>query len=877
MSNRENQSVCCEIPFKPLERIKERIELGKSDSNAAYFDALMYGCEFICKMTACLLVASITNDQDKSRYRFEYLLVRADGLGDWFDSIQKLLTGPSSTLMDAGVKGVHLELTSKATNGDWQFAACEALYDALSLVSEHQDSFPKKTQLLRWFSDFARLRNKTRGHGAVSLTKTDHLCCLLERSFSLMESNLSIFKFPMAYVRRNISGKYRVSLIGGERTPFEYLKKSKDVSLEDGVYVAFEELRQCSLMVSDADLQDFYLPNGGFSDKHFEMLSYQSGNTIQQPSLPYLRPVDKLLGSITEGAPDLDIIGNVYSNIPSAPIDYIERRELENVLTAQLSAKDRHPIVTMDGRGGIGKTSTALHVVRNLIEKKECPYSMVIWFSARDVDLLPEGIKEVRPAGVTIDDFAKSFVDWVSQLKLCKTDFKDNKEVLANALANGSEDREPILFVFDNFETVVSPEEAYKWIDSFVRSPNKVLITTRVRGRFKADFPVNVRGMADDESRRLIELASSRLGIRNRLSDELIDSVVEESSGHPYVIRIMMGEIAKSNNVKKVERVIAARDDVLDALFERTYRKLAPAAQRIFLTLSGWKSLVPELAVEAVMIRPESEIRDVQSAIDELVDYSFVERMENGEGETFLSVPLVAQVFGKKKITTSPHRGGIRSDLDLLLQFGAIARSSIDVSFRDRLRVLFANIDKHLSSGENKIEDFRSVIEYVARTYPQAWRYLADVYRDSDNRMAEYLEKYVESDGVDDINAWCCLRDLYAKMNRPCDMLNTLSKVVVSPSASLYEISDAINRANSIISRNKELIERADRRQILKEMAESIERHIKECSANDLSRLAWLYLNIGDSKKARETAELGIKKDAFNYHCANILEKMGSS
>ena len=874
MINQEDQSSCCEMPFKPLERIKERIELGKADSNAAYFDALMYGCEFICKMTACLLVASITNDQDKSRYRFEYLLVRADGLGDWFDSIQKLLTGPSSTLMDVGVKGVHLELTSKAANGDWRFAACEALYDALSLVSEHQDSFPKKTQLLRWFSDFARLRNKTRGHGAISLKKTDSICVSLEKAFQLMERNFSLFKFPMAYVRRNISGKYKVSLIGGNSIPFEYLKSSKDIALDDGVYVAFDELRQCSLMVSDADLQDFYFPNGGFGERHFEMLSYQSGNTIQQPSLAYLRPVDRLLGSITGGASDLDIIGNVYSNIPSAPIDYIERHELENVLIKQLSANDRHPIVTMDGRGGIGKTSTALHVVRNLIGRNECPYHMVIWFSARDVDLLPEGIKEVRPAGVTIDDFAKSFVGWASRLSLCKTDLKDAKDVLANALANGSEEGEPILFVFDNFETVVSPEETYMWIDSFVRSPNKVLITTRVRGRFKADFPVNVKGMADDESRRLIELASSRLGIRDRLSDELVDSIVEESSGHPYVIRIMMGEIAKSTNVKKVERVIAARDDVLDALFERTYRKLAPAAQRIFLTLSGWKSLVPELAVEAVMIRPESEIRDVQSAIDELVDYSFVERMENAEGETFLSVPLVAQVFGKKKITTSPHRGGIRSDLDLLLQFGAIAKNGVDVSFRDRLRVLFSNIEQHLLSGKNTIEDFRSVIEYVARTYPQAWRYLADIYRDSDDRMTEYLEKYVESDGVDDINAWHCLHDLYAKKNRPCDMLNTLSKIATSPSASLHDISDAINRANSIISRNKELIEREDRRQILKEMADSIERHIKECSANDFSRLAWLDLNIGDSRKARETAELGIEKDPFNYHCVNLLEKM---
>ena len=203
MSN-EQKSSCGEVAFKPLVRIKERIELGKSDSNVAYFDALMYGCEFVCKMTACILVASIANDQDKSRYRFEYSLVRADGLGDWSDSIQKLLTGPSSTLMDHGAKEVQIELTNKVAMGDWRYVASNALYEALSLVSDCKEPFPKKIQLLRWFSDFARLRNKTRGHGAISLTKTDSICNSLERAFLLMASNLSIFKFPMAYVRWEI-------------------------------------------------------------------------------------------------------------------------------------------------------------------------------------------------------------------------------------------------------------------------------------------------------------------------------------------------------------------------------------------------------------------------------------------------------------------------------------------------------------------------------------------------------------------------------------------------------------------------------------------------------------------------------------------------
>ena len=857
-----------------VRRMRERIELARSDSNSEYFYALMYGCEFICKIAASLLVAAIPNDQDRSRYRFEYMLVRADGVGEWAEAMQKLLIGPTSTLMDDVMREPQKELTQKITKGDWRYETCELLYSVLCEVLGITEPMPVKVQLLRWFIDFAQLRNKTRGHGAIGISKIDKICIPLARSFDLMASNLSVLKFPIAYLRRNLSGKYRVSLIGGVDTPFLPLKSSTEYSYEDGVYAYFGKLMACSLLSSDADLSDFYLPNGGFGDKFFDCLSYQTGNTLRSPSFRYLKPADKLPGSITEGMSELDVVGNVFSNIPAAPVDYIVRPMLEDALLKQLILTKAHPIVTMDGRGGIGKTSTALHVVHKLVNDPSCPYNLVLWFSARDVDLMPEGVKEVRPGGITIDDFAKAFVEWTFSISATNNRDITCKDRLAEALSSGINGCTSILFVFDNFETVVSPEETYRWIDSFLRLPNKVLITTRVRGKFRADFPLNVKGMEDEESRNLIVRSAQRLGIVNQLTSDLVDSIVDESGGHPYVIKIMVGEIAKHPNVRSVSRVIAARDDVLDALFERTYRSLTPAAQRIFLMLSGWRSVVAELAVEAIMIRPESEIRDVQKAIDELVDYSFVERIENVMGETFLSVPLVAQVFGKKKVVISPHRGGIKADLELLMKFGAVGKGGLDVSSGFRLRTLFTNIDRCLAANTNTIEDFRYVIEYVARIHPQAWKYLADVYKGSDERMIEYLEKYLESDGVDDINAWRCLYDLYRKMNRPCDMLNVLSKIATSTSAGVYEISDAIGRANALIAQNKELIDREDRRQILTELAHSMQGHLYESSATDLSKLAWLNLNLHNYDMAARLVDLGLQKEPSNHYCLNLRSKL---
>jgi hypothetical protein len=65
----------------------------------------------------------------------------------------------------------------------------------------------------------------------------------------------------------------------------------------------------------------------------------------------------------------------------------------------------------------------------------------------------------------------------------------------------------PLLFAFDNFETVRNAGDLYAFLDAHIRLPNKILITTRAR-EFKADFPVDVSGMTERGLRSL--LMSSR-------------------------------------------------------------------------------------------------------------------------------------------------------------------------------------------------------------------------------------------------------------------------------------------------------------------------------------------------------------------------------
>lgn len=857
--------------FVPLRRMLERIELDLSDSSTAYFTSLLYGYELVIKLTTGAFVAAIEEDSDRHRYRLEHQLVRSSGVGDWVRILNEVFAGPASAHLDPGARDYRNEINAKVNATNWQFEASRLLRNALIKLAIETEPHPNKSHLLQWYRDFALLRNKTRGHGAPPQSRLDASCEQIGQALNLVIENFSLFKAPWAYIRRNLSNKYRVCRIGGDSTAFAHLKKNIELNYDDGVYIYFDVLRHSRLIHTDQDLSDFYIANGGFDEKRYEALSYITGAVEHYPSHFFLRPADKLPGSVTEGSRQLNILGNVFTNIPEKQTDYVSRSELEHELSLELLSNQTHPIVTLDGRGGIGKTSTALHVISSIANSETCPFETVLWFSARDIDLIPEGAKLVRPSGVTIDDFAEQFAVLM--------EFPNRKEKSFNArealsIALSKTQSGATLFVFDNFETVVSPGEAFSWIDTYVRSPNKVLITTRIRGNFRADFPIHVGGMTDSECEVLIHQTAQRVRIAQPLDQTFVSDLIDESEGHPYVIKVLLGEVARAPKVRKVARVMASRDDILEALFERTYDAISPAARRIFLTLSGWRSIVPELAVEAVLIRPGNEKINVRGAIEELVNSSLIDEIVSASNEYFLSVPLAAQVFGQKKLQASPYRGSIADDVRLLQQFGAAQKHDVGREVESRLNILFRNIAHLIASGERTLDECLPTIEFVARKLPQAWLYLADLCEERLANPEQYvrncLSRYIERDGQNDTRAWKRLADSFAAAGLTHEEINALVGLSKADRAPTFLISNAVNRVNSLLRTSKYTLEVGDRCRLITELADVMESRIDECDATDLSRLAWLYISLQNVSKAEDLVKLGLSRDPENAHCQNL-------
>jgi hypothetical protein len=641
---------------------------------------------------------------------------------------------------------------------------------------------------------------------------------------------------------------------------------------KNGVYMSAGQLRRVELLHSDPDTSDFFLPNGAFNGKTYELHSLVTDSRLTAEAGPYLAVAGDRPASETGGKRQLDIVGNAFANLPAVPTGYVRRARLETEVREALT-NDRHPVVTLVGRGGIGKTSLALATLHEIARTTR--YEVMVWFSARDIDLTIAGPKVVQPRVLTERDIAEEYRSLVDAPTTGQNGKISAVSIMAEHMRHSP--LGPTLFVFDNFETVRNPVDLFQWIDTNIRIPNKAVITSRFR-EFKADFPIEVSGMEHEEAEALISQAAASLNIQHLIGKEQRDQIIEESDGHPYVIKIILGEIANTGRFGKPSNMIVRKEDILDALFERTYVNLSPMANRVFLTLSGWRSLVPQLAVEAVIMRHGSDGVNPGTAVDELVRMSFVERTRAEDETDFLAVPLTAAMFGKKKLEVSPHRELIENDIRFLQEIGATTTTGLKEGIRPRIAAFFKRIAKRISDGNVSLEEMRPVLEFVARSYSPAWLLLADLELELEGGLgasANYLRRFLaEKPPAQEAQiAWQRLITVYRAMNNVVGGCSAFLRAAEISEPPLYQISNMANWLNT----EREVIEKldvAERGALFKPLAGLMEGYLQTASATDLSRLAWLHLHAGDERRALEVAEIGLQREPGNLHCQRLVDKL---
>lgn len=862
--------VSVESSFVPVGRMLERVERGREESDTAYFFDLLYLGEMLLKLLAVEALAGLQDDRENHRYAQEYRLVRADGLGEYADVIDETYTGPASHHLVPPARESQRAVTENHLLDDssWQSTAVRKLDLACRRIDPERADLGRKVSLRNWIRDFVWLRNRTRGHGATRPETASTLSPLLAESVMAVVAGAPLFDRPWAYLRRSLSGKFRVTGFGGNRDEFAYLTRETDHALEDGAYVILDGPRRARLLFTNADLDDFYLPNGNYRRDSYEAFSYITDDRIDEDGSAYALPAYARPRSETATSGQLEVVGELFSNMPPRRPGYVARRELEAQL-AELLRDDRYPVITMQGRGGVGKTSTALQVLHDIALSHD--FFGIVWFSARDMDLLTEGPRVVRADVLSTDDVARDFATLLAPH--AKMSIADARAMFADYLCGNCDDG-PFIFVLDNFETVRDPLELYTFLSNTVRLPNKVLITTRTR-QFKADYPVEVGAMTREEYSVLVDRVAANLAIRHLIDGPYEDRLYEESDGHPYITKVLLGEVAQEGKKLSPRRVVASKDAMLDALFDRSFAALSPTAQRMFLTICSWRSLVPVIGLEAVLLRPANQRLNVEQALTELTQSALVEIIEDpNSGTPFISAPLAAAQFGKRKLVTSPMKIAIDADLELIRSFGVTATTDLAQGLGPRLDRVIRSVAGKAADGADVSQEL-AVIEYIASSYPPAWLRIAELQQElgRNDLAVDAANRFVQSDPRDP-SGWRRLIALYRDLEDPLAEMHARLQLAELVSPPYSDLSQAANRINGLLSRQELDVDVDERRLMVHRLRRLMEDRAKEADATDLSRLAWLCMHDGDTTAAERWANAGLAQDPDNRHCQSLIARL---
>lgn len=328
--------------------------------------------------------------------------------------------------------------------------------------------------------------------------------------------------------------------------------------------------------------------------------------------------------------PDFNIVyigKSIEHNLPMVDYDdtgFVGREEVKKQIIKKL--KSAYPIISIIGDGGIGKTSTVLSCIYDIIDENDFGFEKVIWVTLKTKSLHDGEFRELKNS-------MKSFGDCLKKNEVLK---KENMTTIESLLFYMQVYK--TLFILDNLETINSND--IKELFEELPIGSKILITSRIGiGEYETrmTLPKFTQNEAMAYFRKLVFVYN--VSVLSKISNDELKKYLDKLYYSPLCIKWFVINVAKGNSP---DIVINGQDELIEFCLSNVYDKLSFEAKNILLFL-----LVKQAScsiAELVYLNNQDYNHSI-TAINELCACNFLEQVDYG----IYYVPEFARKYLNKK------------------------------------------------------------------------------------------------------------------------------------------------------------------------------------------------------------------------------------
>jgi tetratricopeptide (TPR) repeat protein len=357
------------------------------------------------------------------------------------------------------------------------------------------------------------------------------------------------------------------------------------------------------------------LPGGGKANKARELVDYLKRHERlaelieigrrQRPSLHWPEPSGVVVERLLEVARL-----SITHNLPPRS-DFVGREDEKKRVHEAL--RSRSYLVSIDGIGGIGKSSLALEVAHECLQASQpeasesdyLTFASLIWVTAKDRELPLNGLLDTIAHTLGYPGVVRQHVE--------------EKFLAVRKLLQAKR----CLLIVDNFETVT--DEGVRDFLLDLPEPSKGLITTREQ-KLSGAWAISLKGLTEQEALILIRGEGKRLGLASveRADDMTLRHLYKATGGAPLAMKWSVGQIKqKGQSLDSVLNVLhEARGSIFDNVFARSWSLLSDEARQLLMIMPVFATSASQGGIEAA-----SDLHHfaLDEALGQLVEMSLVE------------------------------------------------------------------------------------------------------------------------------------------------------------------------------------------------------------------------------------------------------------